>query len=279
MTRTRLQSHVAILLCVLLMFSSNRAFCDAADSTQVVGKVTALRSGVTQNGTAVSLNDVIRAKQAVKTDDSGRVSVELQDGSKLWMGSQTELTILGYDRAAGKTLINLSNGKMRSRAGKLPAGAFVITTAQGTITALGTDFSVDVSAAATHVIVYSGVLLVHSSSASTDLSGPLVLDVSAGQDVLIDDGGIRTLQLTPNSIEQQSMAETIVPETGVSETSGRLAESQPPPVVNKPSHTLRNILIGGLAAGAIVGAIVGLRGGSKSTTSSGTPSVPTIPAQ
>lgn len=278
MTRSRLRNYVALSLCFILLFSSDKAFCDAPDSTQITGKVTAFRSGVTQNGHAIRVNDVIRANENVKTNDSGRLGIELQDGSKLWMGSQTELTIVDYDPAAGKTLVNLSNGKLRSRVGKLPAGTFAITTPHGTITALGTDFSLNVSAANTQVIVYSGVLLVHSSSASTDVGGPLVLDVSAGQNVLIDDGGIRSLQLTPVSVEQQSMAETIVPETSVPEIAAQ-AESPPPPVATKPSHTLRNILIGGVAAGAIVGAVVGLRGSKSSTTPSGTPTVPTIPAQ
>jgi FecR protein len=282
-TQRPLRSRIALLLCFFLSLSGDQGFCDVhetASTTKAVGKVTAVRSGVTQSGSAVKVNDVIRAKENVKTDDSGRLSVDLLDGSKLGIGSQTELTVVDHDPAAGKTLVNLSNGRLRSRVPKSPgSGTFAITTPHGTITALGTDFFLDVTAHSTQLIVYSGVVLVNSTSSSPDLDGKLVLDVVAGQNVLIDDSGIRSVQLTPNGVEQQSIAETMVPETSVRETIAQPVAVNSPPVATKPSHALRNILIGGLAAGAVIGAVIGLRGSKSQSTPSGTPSVPTIPAQ
>jgi len=271
----RFHSGLALLLSFFLLFSSATGFSDTEQgTTDVVGKVTAVRSAATRNGIGLRLNDVVHANDILKTDDSGRVSVELQDGSVLSIGSDTELRVVNHDPPTGATLVNLSSGKLRSRIPKLrSSGKFLIETAYGTVSALGTDFFLDVNDRNRNIelIVYSGVLLV-ASSALTDLDRKLVLDVAAGQNVLMDDKGIRYLQLTPKSLEEQTIAETTVPEL----TAPPVAAAEP--IARKSSHTLRNVTIGALAAGAGIGAAIGLRG-SKSQASNPAASVPpTIPA-
>jgi len=274
----RFQSGLALVLCFFLLFSSANGFSDTQQgaTTDVVGKVTAVRSTVTRNGVGLRQNDVIHANDILKTDDSGRVSVELQDGSVLSIGSDTELRIVNHDPPTGTTLVNLSSGQLRCRIPKLrSSGKFVIETPYGTVSALGTDFFLDVNDRNrnTELILYSGVLLV-TSSALTDLDRKLVLDVAAGQNVLMDDKGIRYLQLTPKSLEEQTIAETTVPEL----TAPPVAAAEP--IARKSSHTLRNVTIGALAAGAGIGAAIGLRG-SKSPASNSNPTAsvpPTIPA-
>jgi ferric-dicitrate binding protein FerR (iron transport regulator) len=274
----RFHSGLALLLCFLLLLSSDTGYCDTGQpaTTDVVGKVTGVRSAATRNGTSFSLNDVVHANDILKTDDSGRIGIELQDGSILSLGSNTELSIANHDSVTGTTLAKLTNGRLRSRITKLrSSGKFVIATPHGTVTALGTDFFLDVNDqnGTTELVVYSGVLLVTASNASNDLDRKLVLDVAAGQNVLMDDKGIRYLQLTPSGVEGQTIAETTVPEP-TAEPVAATAE----PAAKKPSHTLRNVTIGALAAGAGIGAALGLRG-SKSQPSSSTPSTPpTIPA-
>jgi ferric-dicitrate binding protein FerR (iron transport regulator) len=154
------------------------------------------------------------------------------------------------------------------------SGKFEIQTPHATITALGTDFLLDVSAPSTQVIVYSGVVVVTGGGGPTDSAARLVLDVAAGQNVVVDGKGISHLQLTPDTMEQQTMAETTVPERPAS----TVVENEPTP--RKSSHAGRNTLIGGLVAGAVVGAALGLRGAkSQSATPASTPTIPTtIPA-
>jgi ferric-dicitrate binding protein FerR (iron transport regulator) len=203
------------------------------------------------------------------------MSIELQDGSILNVGSDTQLRIVNHDSLTGETLVDLSSGRLRSRVVKLRgSGKFEISTPHATITALGTDFLLDVSAPSTQVIVYSGVVVVTAGGGPTDSAARLVLDVAAGQDVVVDGKGISHLELTADNTAQQTMAETTVPE----QPASTITEHEPTP--KKSSHAGRNTLIAGLAVGAVVGAALGLRGAkSQSTTSTSTPiPTPTIPA-
>lgn len=272
-----LQRQVALMLCFLLSISSDKGFSDVLTIKEVIGKVTAVSSATTRNGGGVSVKDVVRANDNLKTDNSGRVRVELQDGSILSLGSDTQLSIVNHDPGTGKTLVNLSSGRLRSRVVKWrSSGQFVVSTPQSTITAMGTDFFLDVGAHRTQVIVYSGVVVVTSNTASTDLNRKLLLDVDAGQTVMIDDKGVSNLQLTADGMEQQTIAETTVPEIVAAAPAKEALTGEP--VTMKSSHTLRNVLLGGLAAGAVIGAVVGLRGSKSQSTPSSSSTPPTIPA-
>jgi len=237
--------------------------------------VTGILPGVTRNGARIGLKDMIQNTDNFSTDSSGRIGIELQDGSILSAGSGTRFRIVKHDPQTGETLVNLNAGSLRSRVVKLRhSGRFEIATTQGTISAMGTDFFVDVTPENTEVLVYSGVVIVTSASTLPDSGTKLMLDVAAGQNVLIDATGITRLQLTDEKLEQQTMAQTIVPEAPAPALTQGLVSSE------KSSHLTRNILIGGLAAGAIIGAVVGLHGSkSQPTTSTSTPTIPpTIPA-
>ncbi|HXZ33723.1 MAG TPA: FecR domain-containing protein [Terriglobales bacterium] len=266
---------VALLLCFVLSPFSGTAFADVGNTTpEIVGKVTGVVFAVTRNGANISLNDVVRRSDTFATDDSGRFSIELQDGSTLSAGTSTKLTVVQHEPLTGETSINLNSGRLRSRIVKLRNFArFEITTPHTTIIAMGTDFFIDVRPFITQVVVYSGVVVVTSSGTSSPgASAKVMLDVVAGETVAINQDGVSRLQLTPEGLEQQTMAATIVPEVPVPMTPAKQA------IAKKTSHATRNILIGGLAAGAVMGAVVGLRG-SRSQATASTPSVPpTIPA-
>jgi hypothetical protein len=117
-------------------------------------------------------------------------------------------------------------------------------------------------------------VVVTAGGGPTDSAAKLVLDVAGGQTLLVDDKGVSQLQLTADTVAQQSMAETAVPEKPVSS----IVENEP--TAKKSSHAGRYALIGGLAVGAAVGAALGLRGSkSQSPTSTSIPApIPTIPA-
>ena len=270
----QLQRGIALFLCFLLSPPTGFGVSDIDKTAagEAIGRVTGVISAGARNGTRVSLRDVVRTKDGLSTDKSGRMRIQLQGGSILSLGSDTQLRIVNHDPLTGETLVDLGNGRLRSRVVRIRRpGTFEITTPHATIIALGTDFFLDVSAPSTRVIVYSGVVVV-AGREPTDSASRLVLDVAAGQNVVVDGKGISHLQLTPDDMEQQTIVQTTAPE----EPETAIAENEPTP--RKSSHVARNTLIGGLAVGAIVGAVFGLRG-SKSQATTSSPSPPTtIPA-
>lgn len=277
MEARRFQRGVALMLCFFLSPSTGFGFSevDKTAAAETVGKVTGVASVATRNGAHLRLKDGVWAKDNLATDNSGRMSIELQDGSILNVGSDTQFRIVNHDSLAGETLVDLRSGRLRSRVAKVRgSGKFEIATPHATITALGTDFLLDVSAPSTQVIVYAGVVVVTAGGGPTDSASRLVLDVAAGENLVVDGKGVSHLQLTPDTMEQQSMAETTVPERPAS----TIVENEPTP--RKSSHAGRYTLIGGLAVGAVVGAALGLRGAkSQSAPPTSTPTIPpTIPA-
>jgi hypothetical protein len=101
------------------------------------------------------------------------------------------------------------------------------------------------------------------------------VDVAAGQMTTIDRNGISRLVLTAEDYEQETIAETALPEEirPVASEAASAATSEKP-----RSHLRRNILIGAVVAGgALVGGVVAMRGSSSPTPSS-SPSQPSIPS-
>jgi ferric-dicitrate binding protein FerR (iron transport regulator) len=136
---------------------------------------------------------------------------------------------------------------------------------------VGTDFFVDVAGGRTQVVVYSGIVVVGANT------GGSAVDVAAGQMTTIDRNGISRLVLTPEDYEQETIAETALPE----EIRPAASEAASTGTSEKPhSHLRRNILIGAVVAGgALVGGVVAMRGSSSSNSSpsSSQPSIPSIP--
>jgi FecR protein len=271
----QLRRGVAVLLCLSITVFSGNGFSQlkATNGAGTVGRVTAVLPAVSRNGARIRLQDTIQNGDDISTDSSGRVSIELQDGSILSAGSGTRFRIAKHDPQTGETLVNLNGGSLRSRVVKLRhSGQFEITTPHGMIGAMGTDFFVDVNPANTNVVVYSGIVIVTSANILPDSTTKVMLDVAAGENVLINASGITRLQVTDEELGQQTMAQTVVPEA----PAPALAQGLVSP--GKSSHLTRNVLIGGLAAGAIVGAVVGLHGSKSQPSSTSTSTIPpTIP--
>jgi ferric-dicitrate binding protein FerR (iron transport regulator) len=268
------QRSIALLLCFSIAAVSGKGFAQvkAANTADRVGRVAGILLPVTKNGSRIGLKDVIQSNDEISTHNSGRIGIELQDGSILNAGSGTQFRVARHDPQTGETLVDLTAGSLRSRVVSLRhSGQFKIATPQSTISAMGTDFFVNVSPDQTQLVVYSGVVIVTSASTLPDSATKLMLDVAAGENVLINANGIAQLQSTETGLEQQTMAQTAIPETA----APAVAEGLVSP--GKSSHTTRNILIGGLAAGAIVGAVVGLRGSKSQPTTSTSTIPPTIP--
>lgn len=269
-----LQRVVAVLMCVLLSPFHPLAAADTGGG-ETVGKVTGVVSGAAQGGTRLSLRDTVAAKSDLTTDDLGRLSIQLQEGSILNLGSDSRLRIVQQDLLTGNTVVELSSGRLRSRVTRVrKAGSkFEILTPHATITALGTDFFLDVTPSRTHVVVYTGVVVVTAGRGSDSSASRLVMDVAAGQNVVVEGKDISHLQMTSDEVERATISQTAVQEESASEEVKYVSPGK------TQSHTSRNLLIGvAVAAGAIGGGLAARGGGSKTPAATTPPvSIPTIP--
>ena len=267
------QRLVSPLLCFVLFYASAAyAGSDSFSDHENVGKVTGLASAVSESGTSVTNKSVVRTNDLLTTNRSGRLRIQLDDGSILSIGSDTQLRIRKHEASTGETMVELSDGRLRSRVVKVrkSGSRFQIVTPQARISVVGTDFFLDVNSQRTQVVVYTGIVLVGMKT------GPTAVDVAAGQSTTVDQNGISRLGLTSEDYERETMIETSVPgETYPAETEAAAQETAP----QRPhSHLKRNVVIGAaVAAGALVGGMVALRGSSSSSSSPSTPSQPTIP--
>lgn len=268
--RSRHSRGTALLLCFLLSPLCPVAYSgtDNSNDREPVGRVTGISSSASQNGTPVAMKNVVRTNEVLATNRSGRVRIQLDDGSILSAGSESQFRIIKHDGSSGETVLNLSAGRLRSRVVKVrKAGTqFQVITPQARISVVGTDFFLDVSPERTQVVVYSGIVLVNS------LSGGSPLDVAAGQTTSIERRRSSRLSLISEDFEQETMAQTALPDE--LSQAGKAA-----PVEKTHSHLRRNALIGAaIAVGAITGGIMARRGGSQTQSSpSSQPSTPTIP--
>ncbi|MGZ4789064.1 MAG: FecR family protein [Terriglobales bacterium] len=265
-----LRCEIALLMCVLLSPLCPPAYCDTVQN-EPVGKVTGLSRSASEKGITASLKDVVRTNEVLSTKKSGRLRVQLDDGSILSFGSETQGLIKKHEASTGESTIDLNSGSLRSRVVKVRKTGthFQILTPQARISVVGTDFFLNVTPERTQVVVYSGIVLVGANA------GGSAVDVAAGQMTTIDRNGISRLVLTAEDYEQETMAETALPE----EIRPVTSEPASTTTSEKPrSHLRRNLLIGAVVAGgALVGGVVAMRGNSSSTQPS-TPSQPSIPS-
>lgn len=266
--RDRLISGTAVLLCFVISPLCPAAYSgtDSHDH-EPVGKITGISSSALQNGSPAAMQDLVRSNELIATNKSGRLRVQLGDGSILSIGSQTQVRVAKHDALTGETLLNVTTGRLRSRVVKLrKAGTkFQVITPQGQVSVVGTDFFLDVSPERTQVVVYTGIVLVNA------MNGGSPLDVAAGQTTTIERKGTSRLTLTSEDYEQETIAQTALPDE-VSENASAA------PARSTHSHLRRNALIGAvIAVGAITGGVLARHGGSQTPPQPSQPSIPSIP--
>ncbi len=262
---------VAALLCCLLLLVCPSAYSTDGVDHEPAGRVTGVSASASENGMSAELKNIVRTNELLSTNKSGRLRVRLDDGSILSIGSESQVRVAKHNASTGETLINLSNGRLRSRVVKVrKAGTrFQVITPQARISVVGTDFFLDVNSLRTQVVVYSGIVLVGATG------GGSPVDVAAGQTTTVDHNGISRLVLTAEDYEQETIAETALPD--------EVAANQTPAgetVERKPSHLRRNLVIGAAVAGGALVAGLAARHGSSSTpppSSSSPASIPSIP--
>jgi len=93
----------------------------------------------------LKLQDAVIWGDLVRTQNTGRVRITLQDGSFLNVGARSEMRVVKHDPQSQQTAIELSAGKVRSQVQKISrqGGSFEVTTQTAVIGVVGTDFIVD----------------------------------------------------------------------------------------------------------------------------------------
>jgi hypothetical protein len=114
-------------------------------------------------------------EDVVNTQRNARARIALDDGSVLNVGADSSLRVAKHDPATQQTELDLSYGRMRSKAVRLarPDGKYEVRTPAGVAGVVGTDFFVMFANGLMQVIVFEGVVRV------CDLAGHCV-NVSAG---------------------------------------------------------------------------------------------------
>lgn len=155
----RLRAVVALLLCLVL---SPLPLLAQQAAGQRAGEIGALRTNVTRNAAAAQAREELHWNDLLESDSSGRARANLQDGSILSLGSNSQLRVVEHNGASQQTSLELNYGRLRSRVVKLskPGARFEVKTPHAVIGVIGTDFYVFVDALRTLVIVFSGRVVV-----------------------------------------------------------------------------------------------------------------------
>lgn len=273
--RNVLYRVLALILCVLVSPLSGFAW-QAAGADQLAGTIGALDPAATRNGGVLNLRDQVQWNDLLQTNPSGRLRVNLRDGSILSLGSSSQLRVVQHNPVAQQTSLELLFGRLRSQVVKLtqPNSKFEVRTPTSVAGVIGTDFLLIVTADRTTVIVFSGVVQM------TPLNGvggapntSQSVNVNPGQQVEVTTSGVGPVQ----SITQQAIRQ-LISQTSVSHAG--LAASAGVSTVQATTSVLRTVILalGSVAAGAVAGTTI------ANTTRNNTPppkppSGPGIPPQ
>jgi len=272
--RSYLYRCTAVLLCFLL--SPLSGFCyQTGSSGQLAGAVSALDQAATRNGSPLAIRDQLQWNDQLQTNNTGRLRVNLRDGSILSLGSNSQLRVVQHDATAQQTTLELLFGRLRSQVVKLtqPNSKFEVRTPTSVAGVIGTDFLLIVTADRTTLIVFSGVVQI------TPLNGPggapnqsQSVNVNPGQQVEVTTSGVGQVGPITQQAIQQAIQQTAISRAGLAAGSNV--------GVQTTTSILRTVLIavGSVAAGAAAGVAVA-NSQHNSTPPPKQPSGPGIPPQ
>lgn len=244
------QRFVAVFLCFLL--SPAWSYGQTGGADQLAGTVGALDPAATRNGRGVSLRDQVQWNDLLQTNLSGRLRVNLRDGSILSLGSSSQLRVVQHNPVAQQTTLELLFGRLRSQVVKLtqPNSKFEVRTPTSVAGVIGTDFLLIATADRTTLVVFSGVVQM------TPLNAPggapntsQSVSVNPGQQVEVTVSGVGPVQAVTQQAIRQMITQTTVSRTGLLATQVG---------VQTTTSVLRTALIavGSVAAGTAAGVTI-----------------------
>ena len=254
---------LAVLLCFVLS-----PLPQFAQSNSRAGQVSALRTSVQRNSSAIKAQDAVNWNDLLKTDNNGRVRVGLDDGSILSIGTSSQMRVIRHDAKSQQTQIELTYGKMRSQVVKLvaPGSSFEVRTPTAVAGVIGTDFILDVTQTSTKLYVLEGTVTLTPIVASAAAANQAV-KVNAGETAEVAGENLSGPNPTPDGVAETATAQTVVEGSGAATGAASAAAAG--------SGAGKTALIWGLIiGGAITGATVGL---VKATSANGTAATPPPP--
>jgi hypothetical protein len=258
---------IAILLCFLLSPAPGSCF-QAGGGAQAAGSIGALDTMATRNGGAANMRDQVQWNDLLETNNTGRLRVNLRDGSLLSLGSNSQMRVVQHDATAQQTTLELLFGRLRSQVVKLtqPSSKFEVRTPTSVAGVIGTDFLLIATADRTTLVVFSGVVrITPRNGAGGTPNDSQSVTVNPGQQVEVTQSGVGPVTAVTQQLMRQLMLETMVSHAGMATGAGA--------AVQAGSHVLRNVLIAlsAAAAGTVTGVVV-----ANSTHSSATPQKPAV---
>lgn len=263
----------ALVLCFLL--SPLSGFCQTGSSGQLAGMVTALDQVATRNGGALNVRDQVQWNDQLQTNNTGRLRLNLRDGSILSLGSNSQMRVVQHSATTQQTTLELLFGRLRSQVVKLtqPNSRFEVRTPTSVAGVIGTDFLLIVTADRTTCIVFNGIVqMTPLNGAGGAPNQSQSVNVNPGQQVEVTASGVGQVGPITQQAIQQLMQQTAVSRAGLAAGSNV--------GVQAGTNILRTVLIavGSVAAGAAAGVAVA-NSQHNSTPPPKQPSGPGIPPQ
>jgi hypothetical protein len=193
----------------------------AGEVSRVIPTVTIERDGKDLGATA---STVVAWNDQIDTVANARARVGLDDGSVLNVGSDSAMRVVKHDAGAQQTELELTYGKLRTRAQKIVKtnGKFEIRTGAGIAGVVGTDFYVgyDRTPGVMTVMVFEGLVrvcnltgacvilrpgemtTVHNDGTPPLAPIPTPLDAATNAAADTDDGGEAATTTAPSSAAQ-----------------------------------------------------------------------------
>ena len=247
----RFHCSLAVWLCLILAPQPGFGFQAPGGTTQKAGSVTALDPAATRNGADVAIRDQVQWNDELQTTSTGRLRVNLQDGSILSLGSNSQMRVVEHNPATQQTTLELLYGRLRSQVVKLtqPNSRFEVRTPTAVAGVIGTDFVIIATADRTTVIVFSGIVQVTPlSGAGGTPNQSQSVNLNPNQQVEVTVDGVGPVTAITQQLTRDLILQTTVSHAGLAATVG----------VQTGTHLLRAVLIaaGSVAAGTVAGIAV-----------------------
>ena len=149
----------------------------------------------------LNLHDDVNWKDVVKTEQTGRVRIQLLDGSVLNVGARSQMQIIEHNAQTQQTQVELTLGQVRSHVVKLtkPGASFQMRTQTAVIGVVGTIFVVEATPTSTRVMCIEGRVVVQNINPA--VQGRVQLE--PGQSTVVEAGLAPTAASATNAAQLQ----------------------------------------------------------------------------